>query len=55
MLGLLIGLVLPKFIGLETLITLQLIFFSQLLISDFELWPVGFSQFSNLKIATGYN
>lgn len=55
MLGLLVGLVLPKFIGLETLITLQLIFYSQLLLSDFGLWPIGFSQFENLKIATGYN
>ena len=39
---LLIGLFLPKFIGLETLITLQLIFYSQLLISDFKYWPIGF-------------
>ena len=31
---LLIGLLSPKFIGLEAILTLQLIFYSQLLISD---------------------
>lgn len=55
MTGLVIGLFLPKFIGLEIIITMQLIFYSQLLIYDFEKWPVGFVQFNNLKAATGYN
>jgi hypothetical protein len=55
MLGLLVGLFLPKFIGLETIITMQLIYFSQLLIVNYDEWPVGFLQFANLKAATGYN
>jgi hypothetical protein len=55
MLGLLAGLFVPKFIGLETIITMQLIYFSQLLIVNYEEWSVGFLQFANLKAATGYN
>jgi hypothetical protein len=55
LLELLISLFLPKFIGLELTIILQLIFYSQLLISDFRKWPLGFSQFTSLKIATGFN
>ena len=35
MAGLLVGLFVPKFIGLETIITMQLIYYSQLLIADF--------------------
>jgi len=34
---------------------LQLIFYSQLLIGEFKFWPIGFDQFNNLKISTGYN
>ena len=37
------------------IITIQLIFYSQLLIDDFDKWPAGFSQFNQLKAATGYN
>ena len=54
-LGLLVGLFVPKFIGLESIITIELIYYSQLLISDASKWPVGFSQFKYLKAATGYN
>ena len=53
--GLLVGLFVPKFIGLEMVLTLQLIFYSQMLVYDFEKWPVGFLQFNNFKAATGYN
>jgi hypothetical protein len=52
---LLISLVTPKFIGLEVIITLQLIFFSQILIYDNSKFPVGFLFFSNLQYTTGFN
>lgn len=35
MVGLLLGLISPKFIGLETILTLQIIFYSQLTVYDF--------------------
>jgi hypothetical protein len=44
-----------KFIGVETLITIQLIYFSQLLVEDIENWPQAFIIFAPLKIVTGYN
>jgi hypothetical protein len=53
--GLLIGLLSPKYIGLESLITLQLIFYSQILITDPSKWPVGFLYLKYLKFASGYN
>ena len=54
--GLVIGLFVPKFIGLEAILTMQLIFYSQMLIVDNEKWPLGFViQFKYLKTATGYN
>ena len=53
--GLLVGLLSPKYIGLESLITLQLIFYSQLLITDPSKWPVGFLDLKYLKFASGYN
>lgn len=37
------------------IVTMQLIFYSQILIDDFDKWPVGFVQFEQLKVATGYN
>ncbi len=37
-----VGFVSPKFIGLESILTLQLIFFSQTLIYDHLKFPVGF-------------
>ncbi len=55
MMGLLVGLFVPKFIGLQAIITMQLIFYSQLLIDDVEKWPIGFMYFTHLKVATGYN
>ncbi len=45
----------PKFIGLETIITLQLIFYSQILIFDASDWPFGFTYLKYLKSSTGYN
>ncbi len=56
MLGLLIiGLLAPKYIGLEGVLTLQLIFYSQLLVYDIRAWPVGFSVFNYFRYANGYN
>lgn len=54
MLGLLIGLFVPKFIGLEAIITMQLLYYSQLLIKDISVWPLGFMYFKFLGIAGGY-
>ena len=45
----------PKFIGLEIILTLQLIFFSQILIYENSKFPVGFLFLSNLKYTTGFN
>lgn len=53
--SLLIGLIAPKFIGLELILTLQLIFFSQLLIHDVKNWPPGFVFLKYLKYSTGFN
>jgi hypothetical protein len=53
MTGLVIGLFVPKFIGLETIITMQLIYYSQLLISDLDKWPLGFTYFTYFKVASG--
>jgi hypothetical protein len=55
MVALLVGLFVPKFIGLESIITMQLMFYSQLLIVEYEKWPLSFIQFSRFKGATGYN
>jgi hypothetical protein len=52
---LILGLVTPKFIGLEIIITLQLIFFSQILIYDNSKFPVGFLFLSSLQYTTGFN
>jgi hypothetical protein len=49
------GLITPKFIGVEFLVTLQLIFYSQLLIVDTGKWPAGFLYLKYLKFASGYN
>lgn len=43
-----IGLISPKFIGLEALLSLQLTFFSQILIHDNKKFPVGFLFLENL-------
>ena len=55
MVGLIIGLCSPKYIGLESLLTLQLIFYSQLLIANPSKWPVGFMYLKYLKFSSGYN
>ena len=55
LLGLVLGLFLPKFIEIETIVTMQLIFYSQVLIFQSDDWPVGFFYLKYLKIATGYN
>jgi hypothetical protein len=54
-LGLMIGLLSPKYIGLESLLTLQLVFFSQLLIVNPSKWPVGFMYLKYFKFSSGYN
>jgi hypothetical protein len=53
--SLVVGLIAPKFIGLELILTLQLIFFSQLLIHDVKNWPPGFVFLKYLKYSTGFN
>jgi hypothetical protein len=50
-----IGFISPKFIGLESILTLQLIFFSQTLIYDHMKFPVGFLYLQTLQYSTGYN
>jgi hypothetical protein len=55
LLGLVVGLCSPKYIGLESLLTLQLVFYSQLLIVNPSKWPVGFMYLKYLKFASGYN
>jgi hypothetical protein len=52
---LIVGLFAPKYIGLESILTLEIIFYSQLLIKDPSDWPVGFVYLKYLKLATGYN
>ena len=52
---LMVGLLSTKYIGLECALTLQLIYFSQLLIKNVEKWPVSFSYLQYLKYSTGYN
>lgn len=39
------GLIAPKYIGLEAVLTLQLIFYSCLLVTDAQKYPVGFKSF----------
>ena len=53
--SLLIGFLTSKFIGLETMLTLQIIYYSQLLIYDISDWPSGFVFLNNFKYASGYN
>ena len=52
---LLVGLISPKFIGLESILTLQSIFYSQLLIVNVSRVPPGFVFLKSLKYASGYN
>lgn len=39
---LIIGLLSKKYIGLECVLTLQLVFYSQLLVENANKWPMGF-------------
>ncbi len=55
MIGLFVGVMSPKYIGLESLLTLQLIFYSQMLISDPQKWPIGFMYLKYFKFSSGYN
>jgi hypothetical protein len=50
-----IGLFSPKYIGLELILTLQLIFYSQLLIVDPSKIPLGFMYLKYLRLSTGFN
>ena len=50
-----IGLLAPKFIGLEGVLTLQLIFYSQLLIVSDSSRPVGMMVVRYFKFVNGYN
>lgn len=52
---LILGMLAGKFIGLEGIVTIQLIYYSQLLVTPYQKMPVGFLMFKYLKIANGYN
>jgi hypothetical protein len=51
----LVGGISNKFIGIEAIITLQLIFYSQTLITPISKFPVGLVSLQFLKYANGYN
>lgn len=53
--GLFIGFLTPKFIGLESILTLQIIYYSQLLIYDMSKWPISFNFLKYLRFTSGYN
>lgn len=50
-----VGLCTPKYIGVEAISTLQLIYYSCLLVTDVEKYPVGFRTFVTFKYSIGYN
>jgi hypothetical protein len=50
-----VGLCTPKYIGVEAISTLQLIYYSCLLITDVNKIPVGFKTFVAFKCSTGFN
>ena len=50
-----VGLCTPKYIGIEGITTLQLIYYSCLLVTDVEKYPVGFYTFLAFKYSTGFN
>ena len=50
-----VGLIAPKFIGLEMTLTLQFLFFSQFLVQDVDYWPIAFLYLSYMKYSSGYN
>jgi hypothetical protein len=45
----------PKWIGVEAMQAIQLIFFSQLLITDVSNWPAAFNVFKYFKYSNGFN
>jgi hypothetical protein len=45
----------PKWIGVEAMQVNQLIFFSQLLITDASNWPIAFQVFKYFKYSNGFN
>ena len=53
--SLLLGFMTPKFIGLESILTLQLLYYSRLLIVDIQRWPPGFSFMNYFKFTSGFN
>ncbi len=52
---LMVGLLAPKYIGVEAILTLQLIFYSCLLIKDSAKFTPGLKTFTYFKLSTGYN
>ena len=50
-----VGLCTPKYIGVEAISTLQLIYYSCLLVTNVDKYPVGFKTFVAFKYSTGYN
>jgi len=53
---LVVGLFVPKFIGLELIISMQIIYYSQMLIVEYEKWPIGmYNILKGLRSSSGYN
>lgn len=50
-----IGLLSRKFIGLECILVLQLIYYSQILVSPWSNFPVELESIKSLKYSNGYN
>jgi hypothetical protein len=50
-----ISIISPKFIGLESVLVLQLCFFSQILVNDNKKFPIGFLFLENLQYSAGFN
>lgn len=50
-----VGLCTPKYIGVEAISTLQLVYYSCLLVTDVHKYPVGFRTFVTFKYSTGFN
>jgi len=50
-----LGLCTPKYIGVEAISTLQLVYYSCLLVTDVDKYPIGFKTFVTFKYSTGYN
>ena len=55
LLNFLIGIISPKFIGLECVLTFQLMYYSQLLINPWTKYPPGINSFYYLRYSNGYN